>query len=88
MIGMASSWSTSDPHDATVAWETAARAACIDHDASTPHAPPLPRGVVSVVDTFGADPTGTNDATEAFQMAVTAARTDNVTLFVPFGCYT
>ena len=56
--------------------------------ADTPGAPPLPRGVVSVVDGFGADPTGAVDSTAALQRALTAARTQNVTLFVPLGCYT
>lgn len=46
----------------------------------------LPRGVVSVED-FGADATGDADSTAAFKDALTFARTDNVTLFVPLGCY-
>ncbi len=52
-------------------------------------APPrlLPRGVVSIVDEFGADPTGNMDSTVALQRAFVAARTDNVTLFVPLGCF-
>eukprot|EP00756_Hemistasia_phaeocysticola_P059852 Hpha_TRINITY_DN36842_c0_g1::TRINITY_DN36842_c0_g1_i1::g.139820::m.139820 len=47
----------------------------------------LPRGVVSVVEEFGADPSGKEDSTEALQTALRAARTQNVTLFVPLGCY-
>ena len=54
--------------------------------ALTPSAHALPRGVVSVV-TYGADPTGSTDSTLSLQSALTAARTQNVTLFVPFGCY-
>ena len=52
-------------------------------------APPrrLPRGVVSIVEKFGADPTGKTDSTAALQRAFTASRTDNVTLFVPLGCF-
>ena len=55
--------------------------------AATP-APPtaLPRGVVSVT-SFGADPSGASDSTAALQRALIAARTQNVTLFVPLGCY-
>ena len=56
-------------------------------DSATPAAPPLPRGVVSIVAKFGADPTGKADSTAALQAAFTAARTDNVTLFVPLGCF-
>ena len=48
--------------------------------------PTLPRGVVSVT-SFGADPSGASDSTAALQRALTAARTQNVTLFVPLGCY-
>ena len=48
----------------------------------------LPRGVQSVVHAFGADPTGARDSTAALQKAVTAAMRNNVTLFIPFGCYT
>ena len=44
----------------------------------------LPRGVVAVT---GADPTGTVDSTDAFQHAITTARTQNITLWVPLGCY-
>lgn len=47
----------------------------------------LPRGVISVVDGFGADPSGTTDSTAALQTALTAAVHNNVTLFVPLGCY-
>ena len=46
----------------------------------------LPRGVVSVT-SFGADPTGKSDSTNALQEAISHARTDNFTLFVPLGCY-
>lgn len=49
--------------------------------------PTLPHGVVSVVEGYGADPTGVRDATQAMQAAITAARTDNFTLFLPVGCY-
>ena len=61
-----------------------AEPACRPLDA--PSQPSLPRGVVSVT-SFGADPTGNNDSTSALQTAITHARTDNVTLFVPLGCY-
>eukprot|EP00927_Polykrikos_kofoidii_P054845 TRINITY_DN491_c0_g1_i1.p1 TRINITY_DN491_c0_g1~~TRINITY_DN491_c0_g1_i1.p1 ORF type:complete len:873 (-),score=139.97 TRINITY_DN491_c0_g1_i1:160-2724(-) len=47
---------------------------------------PLPRGVVSVLD-FGADATGVKDSTAALQHALDAARHDNVTVFLPIGCY-
>ena len=47
----------------------------------------LPRGVVSVVDGFGADPTGVDDSTHQLQRAFTAARLRNITLFLPFGCF-
>lgn len=50
-------------------------------------APRLPRGVVSIVGGFGADPTGKADSTAALQRAFTAARTENITLFVPLGCF-
>ena len=43
--------------------------------------------MIDVVATFGADPTGATDATAALQKALTAARTTNVSLLVPFGCY-
>eukprot|EP00927_Polykrikos_kofoidii_P029249 TRINITY_DN2532_c0_g2_i1.p1 TRINITY_DN2532_c0_g2~~TRINITY_DN2532_c0_g2_i1.p1 ORF type:complete len:844 (+),score=112.04 TRINITY_DN2532_c0_g2_i1:34-2532(+) len=46
----------------------------------------LPLGVVSVVD-FGADPTGANDSTAALQRALDAARQENVSVFLPLGCY-
>jgi hypothetical protein len=49
---------------------------------------PLPRGVISVVKEYGADPTGKIDSTRALQNAIDAARTQNVTLFLPLGCYT
>ena len=55
--------------------------------ASLPSPPPLPRGVLSAVAKFGADPSGATDSTEALQTAITAARTDNFTLFLPTGCY-
>jgi hypothetical protein len=61
-------------------------AACAS-TAQSSKALPLPRGVVSVVDGFGADPTGVNDSTHELQRAFTAARVRNVTLFLPFGCY-
>jgi hypothetical protein len=54
---------------------------------STSPAAALPRGVASVVSEFGADPSGKADSTAALQRAFTAARTDNITLFVPLGCY-
>jgi hypothetical protein len=44
--------------------------------------------VVSVVKEYGADPTGKTDSTQALQNAIDAARTQNVTLFLPLGCYT
>ena len=54
----------------------------------------LPRGVVSVTDArfapaggASADPTGVADSTDAFQNAITASRTQNLTLWVPLGCY-
>lgn len=47
----------------------------------------LPRGVIDVVAAFGADPKGLKDSTIAIQRALTAARTDNVTLFLPLGTY-
>ena len=54
----------------------------------------LPRGVVSVIDArfapaggASADPTGVADSTDAFQNAITASRTQNLTLWVPLGCY-
>ena len=55
---------------------------------TTTAAPPaaLPRGVVSV-SSFGADPSGASDSTVALQRALVAARPQNVTLFVPLGCY-
>lgn len=55
---------------------------------TTAAAPPaaLPRGVVSV-SSFGADPSGASDSTVALQRALVAARTQNITLFVPLGCY-
>eukprot|EP00039_Didymoeca_costata_P032610 m.38547 g.38547 ORF g.38547 m.38547 type:complete len:833 (-) comp9448_c0_seq1:107-2605(-) len=46
----------------------------------------LPFGVHSIVD-YGADSSGQHDSTAALQRAMTAARTQNVSLFVPFGCY-
>jgi hypothetical protein len=55
-------------------------------DSMTAAPPSLPPGVVSIV-AFGADPTGKVDATAALQTAFTAARTDNITLFVPLGCF-
>ncbi len=58
-----------------------------DDDSSRPRGPQLPRGVVSIVDEFGADPTGKMDSTAALQRAFVAARTENVTLFVPLGCF-
>jgi hypothetical protein len=58
------------------------------HTALTAYAPTLPRGVLSLVDHFGADPTGAKDATAELQAAVTAAMRRNVTIFVPLGCYT
>ena len=48
----------------------------------------LPRGVLSVVHAFGADPTGARDSTAALQNAVTSSMRNNVTLFLPRGCYT
>eukprot|EP01051_Picozoa_sp_SAG22_P016688 SAG22_NODE_2406_length_2606_cov_1.556841_1_plen_124_part_10 len=50
--------------------------------------PPLPRGVVSVVEHYGADPTGKADSTAALQAAAVDAVSKNLTLFVPLGCYT
>lgn len=48
----------------------------------------LPHGVVSVTaEEFGADATGATDSTAALQKALVASRTDNITLFVPLGCY-
>ena len=76
-------------------WQSVAHATLTAHDnaipqcatASTPPPPTtFPLGVVSVVD-FGADPTGAKDSTAALQRAMTVARTDNVTLFMPLGCY-
>jgi len=46
----------------------------------------LPRGLVSVTD-FGADPTGKTDSTQVVQTALAASRTQNVSIFVPLGCY-
>ena len=54
---------------------------------TSPSRAALPRGVVSVVAGFGADPTGRTDSTAALQRAMIAARTQNITLFVPLGCY-
>ena len=48
---------------------------------------PLPAGVVNVVERFGADATGASDSTTALRSALIHARTHNVTLFVPLGCY-
>lgn len=47
----------------------------------------LPRGVRNAVDDFGADPTGKTDSTVALQRALTAARTQNFTVYLPSGCY-
>lgn len=68
------------------------QAMCLRHEACAetpgrPPPPPLPRGVLSVVEHFGADPTGKADATASLQQAVVTARTHNITLFMPFGCY-
>ena len=63
----------------------AAAAACVRGPAVW--AAPLPAGVKSLVADFGADPTGKTDATTALQTALTAARVENVTVFVPLGCY-
>ena len=49
--------------------------------------PKLPYGVLSATADFGADPTGATDSTAQLQHALTAARTNNVTIFLPLGCY-
>ena len=54
--------------------------------ASIEAATPLPHGVVSAT-AFGADPTGVRDSTAALQRAITAARTHNLTIFLPLGCF-
>lgn len=66
---------------------TPSRAAVAACSGAWPPSPPLPRGVLSVVKHFGADPSGKMDSTAALQAALTAAMRNNITLFVPLGCY-
>ena len=65
------------------------------HRLTVPSLPPITRQLATTVGAaiirpsdFGADPTGVRDSTAELQRALTAARTQNTTLFVPLGCYT